>query len=61
MREPFAELLFFAVGLGLIDFDAFELLGQMFLGGVGAGAVVVVLVVDSVAQLFADLRDRSGC
>ena len=54
-------MLFFAVGLGLIDFDAFELLGQMFLGGVGAGAVVVVLVVDSVAQLFADLRDRSGC
>ena len=30
----------------------------MFLGGVGAGAVVIVLVVDSVAQFFADLRDR---
>jgi hypothetical protein len=37
------------------------LLGQMFLCGEGAGAVVVVLVIDSVAEFFTDLRDRSGC
>ena len=30
----------------------------MLLCGVGAGAIVVVLVVDSVAEFFADLRDR---
>ena len=47
LREAFAELLFLAVGLGLVNLGAFELLGQVFLSGVCAGAVVIVLVVDS--------------
>ena len=58
LGEAFAERLFFAVRLRVVNFDTFELLGHVFLCRIGAGAIVIVLVVDSVAQLFSDLGDR---
>lgn len=51
-REFFAELLFLAVRLRVVNFGTHKFLGQVLLRGVAARAVVVVFVAVPVAELL---------
>ena len=53
-REALGKLFFPAIFGRFVNLGPDKFLGQMFLGGVGAGTVVVVLVAVSVAELFPD-------